>query len=102
VGDARATGRASVGETNLGALARASAGRAAVVTVGQFTHRGTVTAATAWGESSLARPARRPISSGCSSNASSTKDDALTPTPPYNALNPEAILFVFRSSIKKL
>lgn len=50
VGDASATGRAAVGETNLGALARQSAGRAAVVCVGQFTHTGTVTAAQEWGE----------------------------------------------------
>ena len=49
LGYATATGRAAVGETNLGALCLKSAGREAVVNVGQFTHVGTVTAAEEWG-----------------------------------------------------
>lgn len=54
LGDARATksGAATPGgnaELNLGQLARESGG-AAVINIGQFTHRGTVTAADDWGE----------------------------------------------------
>ena len=50
VGDASGTARPKRGETNLGELSRAVAGKAAVVNVGQFTYRGTVTAAEEWGE----------------------------------------------------
>ncbi len=58
LGDAGATGRAAAGETNLGQLARQSAGRAAVVNVGQFTHTGTVTAAEEWGDVHATRRVR--------------------------------------------
>ena len=49
LGYATATGRAAVGETNLGALCLKAAGREAVVNFGQFMHTGTVTAAEEWG-----------------------------------------------------
>ena len=49
LGNAGATARAARGETNLGQLVRQIAG-SSVVSVGQFTHGGTVTAAPDWGE----------------------------------------------------
>ena len=49
VGDARATGRARVGEWNLGQLTRQHWPREASFNVGFTTHRGTVMAASRWG-----------------------------------------------------
>jgi len=69
LGDARATktGAATPGgnaELNLGQLARESGG-AAVLSVGQFTHRGTVTAADDWGAPHGTKAVRPALPGSC-------------------------------------